>query len=670
VVTLSDAPGSTSTFGGWTGGCTGTGACSVTINANTTVSANFSATYQLTVKDSGTGTGAVTSSPAGINCGTSCQYSFPAGTVVTLSDAPGSTSAFGGWSGGCTGTAACSVTINANTTVSANFSATYQLTVQSSGTGTGTLTSSPAGISCGTVCQYTFTAGTVVTLSDAPGSTSTFGGWTGGCIGTGACSVTMSANTTVSATFNPAGTIYSINHVILLVQENRSLDNYLGALRQYWAQNLYPDQSFDGLPQFNPATGAAPLQGPAPSIPGCDPNHPAPSDCVIDTSNKVTSFHLSTMCTETTAPTWNEAHNDWDFDDPTGNSAALNDGFVYTAAYDGRALDYFDSDGIRAMGYYDGDDLNFLYFMASNFATSDRWFQPAMSRTNINREYLLGATSGGYVYPNGTDAADTPQLTSQTIFQDLQNAGISWKIYVNPAGSRCTAPYKTSCLMKLSYLQNFTFAQTVISQYPQNIQPISQYLLDVQNNTLPQVAEIEPATDAGLDEHPADADSDPPTNIQLGEQYVESLIQPLMTSTSWSSSVLFWTYDENGGLYDHVSPQPMPSPDGIKPLDLMTGDICLNSTGPTCDFVWTGYRIPLVVVSPYAKQNYVSHTVADYTAMLKFIETRFNLPPLNKRDAAQIDMTEFFDFTNPPGMTPPTPPAQNTSGACYLDHLP
>jgi phospholipase C len=483
--------------------------------------------------------------------------------------------------------------------------------------------------------------------------------------------VTINAATSVGAKFTAAATLSSINHVIILVQENRSLDNYLGALRQYWAQNGIPDQSFDGLPQFNPTTGAAPLQGPAPSIQGCNPNDPAPSDCVIDPSNTVTSFHLSTMCTENTSPTWDEAHNDWNPDDNVGNSAAKNDGFVYTAAYDGRALDFYDSDGIRAMGYYDGTDLNFLYFMASKFATSDRWFQPVMSRTNIDREYLLGATSGGYVYPNGTDTADTPQLKSETIFEDMQNAGISWKIYVNPTGTGCTAPYTASCLMTRSYLQNFTYAQTVISQFPQNIQPISQYITDLQNGTLPQVAEIEPASDAGLDEHGSDTDDQVnATNVQAGEAYVESLITALMNSSSWSSSALFWTYDESGGLYDHVSPQPMPSPDGIKPLDLMAGDICTTSTGPTCDFVWTGYRIPLVVVSPYAKQNYVSHTVADYTAMLKFIETRFNLPALNARDAAQMDMTEFFDFTDPPLTVAPSPPAQNTSGACYLNQLP
>jgi phospholipase C len=257
-----------------------------------------------------------------------------------------------------------------------------------------------------------------------------------------------------------------------------------------------------------------------------------------------------------------------------------------------------------------------------------------------------------------------------TIFQDMQNAGVTWKIYVDPTGTGCASPYQASCLMKASYLSNFTYAQTVVSTYPQNIQPISQYLTDVQNGTLPQVAEIEPASAAGLDEHGTDTDSDGPTNLQTGEACVESLINPLMKSPSWSSSVLFWTYDESGGLYDHVSPQPMPSPDGIAPKDLMSGDICTTSTGPTCNFTWTGYRIPLVVVSPYEKKNYVDHTVADYTAILKFIETRWSLPALSARDAAQMDMTEFFDFSNPPWTTPPTPPAQNTSGACYLNQLP
>src|SRR5215475_10344192 len=91
-----------------------------------------------------------------------------------------------------------------------------------------------------------------------------------------------------------SGSLKNVNHIILFLQENRSLDHYFGALRAYWAQNGIPDQSFDGLPQFNPASGAAPLQGPAPSLPGCDPASPAPNDCVFDPNNPVTSYHLIT----------------------------------------------------------------------------------------------------------------------------------------------------------------------------------------------------------------------------------------------------------------------------------------------------------------------------------------------------------------------------------------
>jgi phospholipase C len=113
----------------------------------------------------------------------------------------------------------------------------------------------------------------------------------------------------------------------------------------------------------------------------------------------------------------------------------------------------------------------------------------------------------------------------------------------------------------------------------------------------------------------------------------------------------------------------MPSPDGIAPMDLVPGDIC-DSTGTTggatYDFTYTGFRLPLIVISPFAKKNFVSHQVCDYTAILKLIETRFNVPALTNRDAAQIDMSEFFDFVNVPWATPPTPPAQNTGGQCTL----
>jgi len=206
--------------------------------------------------------------------------------------------------------------------------------------------------------------------------------------------------------------------------------------------------------------------------------------------------------------------------------------------------------------------------------------------------------------------------------------------------------------------------------------PVSQYLSDVQNGTLPSVAFIDPGYDSGRDEHLGLDDGQPGGSVQVGAQYVSTLINSLMQSPSWQDSVFILTYDEFGGFYDHVPPQPAVSPDGIKPLDLLQGpppngpDVCVLTTGPTCDFVYTGYRVPLIVISPFAKKNYVSHTVADYTAWLRLVETRFNLPSLTKRDAAQIDMTEFFDFVNVPWSVPPTPPAQPTNGACYLNHLP
>jgi phospholipase C len=463
-----------------------------------------------------------------------------------------------------------------------------------------------------------------------------------------------------------------INHIVFLSQENRSFDHYFGQLRQYWAQNGYQDQSFDGLPQFNPTSGATPLAGAAPSLPGCSASAPPPAACSVDTSNMITSYHLVTQCIENPSPSWNESHVDWDYNDPVGQSSAALNGFVLTAADDARqnTPPFYDTAGMRAMGYYTGGDLNYYYFMASKFATSDRFFNPTMTRTEPNREYLIAATSQGYAYPIGTDSQDTALLTAQTIFQELQSAGISWKIYVDPTGSPCTGPpYDPACLLTLSYVKNFQWGQTIPTQYPNNIAPISQYFTDLQNGTLPQVAQIEPATDAGRDEHPSVTDAQP-NDIQLGAQYVSTLINGLMTSSSWADSVFILTYDEEGGLFDHVSPQTAVSPDGIKPVDLLPGDICTTSTGPTCDFVYTGYRVPLIVVSPFTKQNYVSHTVADTTAILKFIETRFGLPSLTQRDAGQDDMSEYFDFTNPPWTTPPVPPAQNTGGACYLNALP
>jgi phospholipase C len=476
---------------------------------------------------------------------------------------------------------------------------------------------------------------------------------------------------TPTATSNVGQTVNVLNHIIFMAQENRGLDHYFGQMRQYWRENKVPDISFDGLPQFNPKSGIAPLYGPPPTNPGCDPAFPPPADCTVDSNSpNITSYHLITQCIENPSPSWNEGHVDWNLTDPISATPTLN-GYVYTGAHDARnnKPPFHDRNGFRVMGNYQNTDLNYYYFMASNFATSDRWFAPVMTRTSSNRDYLLAATSQGYVYPIGTDSQDEALLSAMPIFEELQNAGISWKIYVNPQNTPCATNPTAQCLLGYSYIQNFQWGQTVPQNYPNSLVPISQYFTDVQNGTLPQVALIEPASPAGLDEHGSDSDQYP-IDIQLGAQFVESLINPLMTSVSWKDSAFILTYDEGGGLYDHVAPQPAVSPDGIKPVDLLPGDICTGTTGPNCDFVYTGYRVPIIVISPYSKKHYVSHSVADHTAILKLIETRFGVKPLTKRDAAQINMTQFFNFNNPPWLTPPTPPQQSTSGPCYLNKLP
>jgi phospholipase C len=452
----------------------------------------------------------------------------------------------------------------------------------------------------------------------------------------------------------------------------------------YWSANGYGTggQTFNGLPQFNPG-------GTAPTNPGCDPT--VTDQCSPNAKYPVASFHFASECTEEPSPFWNEAHNDWDYTnqgDQPAEPPPLN-GFVYTAAYDAysQSPSLMDVNGVRAMGYFDGTDLNYYYFMASNFGTSDMWFAPLMDRTQLNRMYMLAATSQGLAYPIGQGSNSGQQLTATTIFEALQKAGISWKIYVNSeaivdknTGAACNndlTDENAKCLIQSSYINMFQYEDTIIKsagQNPdllQNIVPVTQFAVDAANGTLPQFALIEPASAASLDEHPNDIDTSTPADVQAGANYAAGLINALMTSPSWTDSAMIFTYDEWGGFYDHVPPQQaMPPGDYLSPTDLLPGDIC-DKPGQdlgvgTCDFSWTGYRIPLIVISPFSVKNFVSHNVRDTTAVLKMVETRFGLPSLTERDASQMDMTEFFDFVNKPWAAPPTPPTQITNGECSL----
>ena len=426
-----------------------------------------------------------------------------------------------------------------------------------------------------------------------------------------------------------AASLNSINHIILFMQENRSFDGYFGQINLYRAAQTPPlPQEVDTwgpnktpagvqTASFDPVTGQ-----PGPPIP---------------------AFHMQSACSENMSPSWNETHRSFNLEQPGSTTAFPMDGFAFVQGHfafdeaNSGAPNFTDFTGKRAMGYYDQNDLPFYYFMATNFAMSDRFFSAVPTRTTPNRLYWLAATSQGWIVP------PTQQLTATTIFQVMDNAGITWKIYEGGANT---------------YFSFFTYFNT----HKTNVVPLSQYFTDVQNGTLPQVAYIETGVENQNGTTPSAVDEHPNDNVQTGAEFSEKLITALMNSPSWKDSVFIQTYDEGGGLYDHVPPMPEVAPDTIPPM-LVTANGVIHTPG---DFTVSGFRVPMFLVSPFAKKNFVSHTPMDTTAALKLIETRFNLPNLTARDKSMPDMTEFFDFStaNGPWATPPTPPQQKNTLPC------
>src|SRR5262249_50231591 len=149
-----------------------------------------------------------------------------------------------------------------------------------------------------------------------------------------------------------------------------------------------------------------------------------------------------------------------------------------------------------------------------------------------------------------------------------------------------------------------------------------------------------------------------PSDIQLGEAYSHSIINAVMSGKNWSKTAMFFTYDEHGGYYDHVAPPAAIPPDDIAPR-LAPGD-------PPRAFDHYGPRVPGHVISPFARKDYVSHVVHDHTSILKFVETKFNLPSLTARDANADDLLDCFDFKKaafrePPELPKPGLPSSGSS---------
>src|SRR5262249_48516925 len=300
-----------------------------------------------------------------------------------------------------------------------------------------------------------------------------------------------------------------------------------------------------------------------------------------------------------------------------------------------------DPTGTRAMGYYDQTDLPSYYDGAARFATSDRFFSPLLANTVPNRMYLFTATSFGNTVPPTPPAGG---LTQKTLFELLDQAKVSWRYYYH---GQVTS----------SFIQQFSIYKTDSAK----VVPIGNWANDIQNEpTLLQVIFIERGGTIGLDEHPDN-------NIQTGAaDAVNVIINPFMQSSSWANSAFILTYDEGGALYDHVLPAREIKPDTMAPK-LKAGD-------KPGDFNVSGFRVPLIVISPWARPNFVSHTTRDYTSILRLIEDTFvnpaNLPPgtnpwLTLRDQNADDMMEFFDFSaGPQLLNAPVIKTQPTTGVC------
>jgi phospholipase C len=395
-------------------------------------------------------------------------------------------------------------------------------------------------------------------------------------------------NITVTAASNG---LSNLKHIIFFIQENRSFDSYFGMLGPYKASEGLTND-IDGL---NLNTTLNNTDG--------EPVHP---------------FHYQTVCTEDLSPGWNESHQDVD--------GGLMDLFMLSTE---SVPSNIDPTGTRAMGYYDQTDLPYYYEAAARFATSDRWFSPDLANTIPNRIYLFTATSFGNAFPPNTSFES---ITQPTIFDHLDQAGVSWRYYYQ--GSSSTA-----------FLEQFA----TYKKDSAKVVPIANWYNDVQNDsTLPSVIFIERLSTT--DEHPD-------SNVQTGAAFASGVINALINSPSWKDSALIFTYDEGGGLYDHVLPAREIEPDALQPQ--------LSVADEPGAFNQSGFRLPLIVFSPWAKPSFVSHTTRDYMSILRLIEDRFNVTPLTLRDANADDMMEFFDFSSgPPLLTPPTLPTQPTNGVC------
>ena len=596
------------------------------------------------------------------------------------------------------------------------------VTVQVASAPTISLTANPLSITTGSSSTLSVSAtnATQVTLSGTDGSTYNLQPSGGTQAVSPAATTTYTAEATganghasasATVTVVPQGSLQAIDHVIFMLQENHSFDNYFGMLNPYRQTNGW--NVGDNGTTYN--------------VDGIDDKLTTISN-EDDEGTVYDLFKFRSTCIDDVTSDWLASYGDVNRYNFLATRPILMDGFVHNAEGFAKSCaapgsggscsgTFTDLTGQRAMGYYDQGFLNYYYYMASQFALSDRWFSPMSSKSTDNRiATFTGGTTQGLVFDPGNDD-HLPQLNIPNIFEELDTATVSWKIYYTVTqglclpGASCSGsvfPATTFSSLTYSYqylYENSTGATCTAPTQPSSvvgdstnsfcidparIAPLSTYFTDLTNGTLPSFAFIE-AGYGNNDEHPGSGQP-----IIYGQAQVAKIMNSFMASPEWKNSVFFLSYDEGGGPYDHVPPVPGSSnkntdpslgtipdisqiavnADGYKPCvpsggtptlhcDLNTNDPGANSSDAAAEQGFAaqlGFRVPNMIISPFTRRHYVSHTPMDHTAVIKFVENRFigSSAHLTARDAAQPNLLEFFDFTTPPWATPPTPPSPVT----------
>ena len=637
-----------------------------------------------------------------------------------------------------TQTTTYTITVNGSGTATATAQATVTVTPVAA-TPTVTISANPQSIIAGQSSTLTVTAtnSTNVVITDNVNSNSYPLAASGGtqsvsptattiytASATGPNNQTVTASVTVTMS-SGGGSLNSINHVIFMQQENRSFDTYFGMLNPYRHAR-----------GFNIGDDGKDYE-----VDGIDDKLSTISN-MDDEGNVYPLFKFTTTCVDDETSAWLESYGDVNRYDFLPTRQILTDGFVHTAEGFAKSCTasgtcsgkFTDLTGRRAMGYYDQTYLNYYYYMASQFALSDRWFSPVSSKSVPNRiATFTGGTTQGLVRDPGKDD-HLSQLNIRTIFQELDEAKVSWKLYYIVTDGSCLnddecsislgARYPATVFVYFTYSHQFLYgnptgapctgatqASSVVGDAtnsfcidPNHVAPLSQFFSDMSKGTLPSFAFIE-AGYGNNDEHPGSGQS-----ILAGQAQVANILNSFMASPSWKDSVFFLSYDEGGGPYDHVPPVPGHSNDNSDAALGTIPDIsqiavnadsfipCVPSGGTAtshCDLkpddpgahaadaaavqgfaAQLGFRLPNMIVSPFTRRHYVSHTPMDHTAVIKLVESRFigTSAHLTSRDAAQPDLLEFFDFNNVPWATPPAPPRPVTAATlgydpCHPSHL-